>query len=58
MLHDHRYALGTLSLIEIEGLPDRRLSNAPRERWLFGAHVERALYGGTGTGAFLKLLAR
>ena len=58
MLHDHRYALGTLTLIEIEGLPDRRLANAPQERWLFGSHVERALYGSSGTGAFLKLLGR
>ena len=58
MLHDHRFALGTLTLIEIEGLPDRRLANAPQERWLFGSHVERALYGSSGTGAFLKLLGR
>ena len=39
MLHDHRFALGTLTLIEIDGLPDRRLANAPAERWLFGSHV-------------------
>jgi hypothetical protein len=58
MLNDHRFALGTLTLIEIEGLPDRRLSNAPAERWLLGRHVEEALYGNAGTGAFLKLLAR
>ena len=31
---------------------------APHERWLFGSHVERALYGSSGTGAFLKLLGR
>ena len=54
----HRYQLGALTVIEIEGLPDRRLSNAPAERWLLGRHVETALYGDAGTGALLKLLGR
>jgi hypothetical protein len=58
MLQAHRYQLGALTVIEIEGLPDRRLSNAPAERWLLGRHVETALYGDAGTGALLKLLGR
>ena len=52
------YQLGDRTLYEITGLPDRRLPNAPPERWLFTRHCEEALYGGAGTGAFVKLLAR
>ena len=58
MLQKHHYQLGTLTVIEIEGIPDHRLSNAPAERWLLGRHVETALYGDAGTGALLKLLGR
>ena len=56
-METNRYQLGSDTIIEFS-MPDRRLANKPVERWLFGRHVETALFGSAGSGALVKLLGR
>ena len=56
-METNRYQLGSDTIIEFS-MPDRRLANKPVERWLFGNHVEAALFGSAGSGALVKLLGR
>ena len=56
-METNRYRLGSDTIIEF-AMPDRRLPTKLMERWLFGRHVEAALFGSAGSGALVKLLAR
>ena len=56
-METNRYQLGSSTIIEF-AMPDRRIANKPMETWLFGNHVEAALFGTAGSGALVKLLGR